>query len=77
MRTGLVDEIVHEIDFHDLIFEAPTKAAQAWFIKQFGPEVNLGNIPPEEVIPLETLRLGLRADTLKEVLIGADEPVPR
>jgi phosphosulfolactate synthase len=77
MRTGLVDEIVHEIDFHDLIFEAPTKAAQAWFIKQFGPEVNLGNIPPEEVIPLETLRLGLRADTLKEVLIGADEPVAR
>src|ERR687892_457042 len=68
MRTGLVDEIVHEIDFHDLIFEAPTKDGQAWFVKQFGPEVNLGNIPPDEVIPLETLRLGLRADTLKEVL---------
>jgi phosphosulfolactate synthase len=69
MRTGLVDEIVHEIDPADLIFEAPTKSAQAWFVKQFGPEVNLGNIPPEEVIPLETLRLGLRADTLKEVLL--------
>ena len=53
-----------------LIFEAPTKASQAWFIKQFGPEVNLGNIPPDEVIPLETLRLGLRGDTLKEVLLG-------
>src|SRR5439155_1330307 len=39
-------------------------------IKHFGPEVNLGNIPPEEVIPLETLRLGLRGDTLKEVLLG-------
>jgi phosphosulfolactate synthase len=68
MRTGLVDEIAHEIDVHDLIFEAPTKDGQAWFVKQFGPEVNLGNIPPDEVIPLETLRLGLRADTLKEVL---------
>jgi phosphosulfolactate synthase len=69
MRTGLVDEIAHEIDIGDLIFEAPTKASQAWFVKHFGPEVNLGNIPPEEVIPLETLRLGLRADTLKEVLL--------
>jgi phosphosulfolactate synthase len=74
MRTGLVDEIAHSIDFHDLVWEAPTKAAQAWFIKQFGPEVNLGNIPPEEVIPLETLRLGLRGDTLKEVLGGDRTP---
>ena len=72
MRTGLVDEIAHEIDFHDLIFEAPTKAGQAWFVKQFGPDVNLGNIPPEEVIALETLRLGLRGDTLKEVLLGGE-----
>jgi phosphosulfolactate synthase len=70
LRTGLVDEIEHSIDFHDLIWEAPTKASQAWFIKHFGPEVNLGNVPPDEVIPLETLRLGLRADTLKEVLLG-------
>ncbi len=70
MRTGLVDEIAHSIDFHDLVWEAPTKNAQAWFIKQFGPSVNLGNIPPDEVIPLETLRLGLRGDTLKEVLLG-------
>jgi len=72
MRTGLVDEIAHSIDFHDLIWEAPTKASQAWFIKHFGPEVNLGNIPPDEVIPLETLRLGLRGDTLREVLLGGD-----
>jgi phosphosulfolactate synthase len=72
MRTGLVDEIAHSIDFHDLIWEAPTKGSQAWFIKHFGPEVNLGNIPPDEVIPLETLRLGLRGDTLKEVLLGGD-----
>ena len=72
MRTGLVDEIAHEIAVDDLIFEAPTKGSQAWFIREFGPSVNLGNIPPEEVIPLETLRLGLRADTLKEVLLGGD-----
>ncbi len=76
MRTGLVDEIAHEIDVGDLIFEAPTKASQAWFVKHFGPEVNLGNIPPDEVIPLETLRLGLRADTLKEVLLR-EQPAAR
>jgi len=50
-----------------VIFEAPTKSSQVWFIKHFGPEVNLGNIPPDEVIPLETLRLGLRGDTLKQM----------
>jgi phosphosulfolactate synthase len=70
MRTGLIDEIVHDISPSDLIFEAPAKSAQAWFVKHFGPEVNLGNIPPDEVIPLETLRRGLRADTLREVLLG-------
>jgi phosphosulfolactate synthase len=73
MRTGLIQEIEHSIDFHDLVWEAPTKQSQAWFVKHFGPDVNLGNIPPEEVIPLETLRLGLRGDTLKEVLLG-NEP---
>ena len=70
MRTGLVDEIAHHVAISDLIFEAPTKSSQAWFIRHFGPSVNLGNIPPDEVIALETLRLGLRADTLKEVLLG-------
>jgi phosphosulfolactate synthase len=73
MRTGLIDEIVHGIDVADIIFEAPTKASQAYFVRHLGPEVNLGNIPPDEVIPLETLRLGLRADTLKEVLLGERE----
>jgi phosphosulfolactate synthase len=76
MRTGLVDEIVHEIPVGELIFEAPAKSSQAWFVKHFGPNVNLGNIPPEEVIPLETLRLGLRGDTLKEVLLGDDAHAP-
>jgi phosphosulfolactate synthase len=74
MRTGLVDEIAHSVDFHDLVWEAPTRSAQAWFIRHFGPEVNLGNIPPEEVIPLETLRLGLRGDTLKEILLRGGTP---
>jgi phosphosulfolactate synthase len=73
MRTGLIAEIEHSVDFHDLVWEAPTKSSQAWFVRHFGPSVNLGNIPPEEVIPLETLRLGLRGDTLKEVLVGNDE----
>jgi phosphosulfolactate synthase len=73
IRMGLIDEIVHGIDLGDIIFEAPTKASQAWFVKTLGPEVNLGNIPPEEVIPLETLRLGLRADTLNEILLRERE----
>jgi phosphosulfolactate synthase len=74
MRTGLIDEIVHGIDVADVVFEAPGTHAQAWFVKRFGPEVNIGNVPPDEVIPLETLRLGLRSDTLKEVLLGEHEP---
>jgi phosphosulfolactate synthase len=72
LRTGLVDEIEHSVPFECLIWEAPTKESQAWFIKHFGTNVNLGNIPPDEVIPLETLRLGLRGDTLKEVLLGGE-----
>ena len=75
MRTGLVDEIVHEVEVGELIFEAPTKSSQAWFVKQFGPNVNLGNIPPDEVIPLETLRRGLRGDTMKELLLGSETTV--
>jgi phosphosulfolactate synthase len=72
MRTTLVEEIAAEVPLDSLVFEAPTKSSQAWFIKAFGPEVNLGNIPPDEVIPLETLRLGLRGDTLKEVLLRGE-----
>jgi phosphosulfolactate synthase len=70
MRTELIAEIGEAVDPANVIFEAPTKAAQAWFVKTFGSDVNLGNIPPDEVIPLETLRRGLRGDTLKEVLLG-------
>ena len=78
MRTELIGEIAMTVGPANVVFEAPTKAAQTWFIKQFGPSVNLGNIPPDEVIPLETLRRGLRGDTLKEVLLGerAGTPAP-
>ena len=73
MRTELIGEIGLEVGPANVIFEAPSKAAQVWFITQFGPSVNLGNIPPDEVIALETLRLGLRGDTLKQILL-AEEP---
>jgi phosphosulfolactate synthase len=52
-----------------LIFETPQVDQQAWFITRFGRDVNLGNIPPEEVIPLETLRLGLRSHTMPKLLL--------
>jgi phosphosulfolactate synthase len=69
IRSGLVDEIAHEVDVDRVIFDAPSKSAQAWFIRRFGPEVNLGNVSASEIIGLETLRLGLRADTLKAILL--------
>jgi phosphosulfolactate synthase len=72
MRTALIEDVARVVGVENVIFEAPSKPAQAWFVNHFGPEVNLGNIPPDEVIPLETLRRGLRADTLKEVLLGRD-----
>ncbi len=75
LRTDLIAEIEQAVGLRDLVWEAPTKSSQAWFIKHFGADVNLGNIPPEEVIPLETLRLGLRGDTLKEVLLSDGEHV--
>jgi phosphosulfolactate synthase len=74
MRTDVVSQVAEAAGLEQIVFEAPTKASQAWFVKQFGPTVNLGNIPPDEVIPLETLRLGLRGDTLKEVLGGDRAP---
>jgi phosphosulfolactate synthase len=77
MRTELIGDIADAVGIDNIVFEAPTKASQAWFVKRFGPEVNLGNIPPDEVIPLETLRLGLRGDTLKEVLLGHQPATPR
>ena len=59
-----VDTLVQAIGLEHLIFEAPQKSQQIWFCKQYGSQVNLGNIAPADVIPVETLRTGLRADTL-------------
>ena len=61
MRTGLIDEIVaRDRRRATSSSRRRRRPSQAWFVKEFGPTVNLGNIPPDEVIPLETLRLGLR-----------------
>lgn len=68
VRSGLVQEILTKIPFEKIIWEAPQKAQQVWFIKLLGANVNLGNIAPEETIPLETIRLGLRGDTFLHFL---------
>ncbi len=68
VREGLVDEILTQIPAETIIWEAPIKAQQVWFIKLIGTNVNLGNIAPAEVIPLETIRLGLRGDTFSHFL---------
>jgi phosphosulfolactate synthase len=65
LRYGLIEDVLHAgIDVDRLLFEAPTTALQAHLITRVGPNVNLGNVPATGVISLETLRLGLRADTL-------------
>lgn len=63
VRSGLVEEILTQIPSEKIVWEAPQKAQQVWFIKLLGTNVNLGNIAPNEVIPLETIRVGLRGDT--------------
>lgn len=68
VRQGLVDEILTQIPEETIIWEAPQKAQQVWFIELIGTNVNLGNIAPSEVIPLETIRLGLRGDTFNHFL---------
>jgi phosphosulfolactate synthase len=72
IRTGLIDEILHAIPADKLLFEAPHKAQQTWFIKLLGPNVNLGNVDPNDIIGLETLRLGLRGDTFFDFLSPID-----
>ena len=62
-RSGLVEEILTKIPQDQIIWEAPQKAQQVWLIKLYGANISLGNIAPNEVIPLETLRLGLRGDS--------------
>ena len=67
-HTYLINKIIAKIKPEDILWEAPQKTQQVWFIKLFGHNVNLGNIAPNEVIPLECLRLGLRGDTFFEFL---------
>jgi phosphosulfolactate synthase len=76
VRMGLIDEIAHAVAPERLLFEAPRKEQQVWFLRRFGPEVNLGNIAPDEVLSLETLRLGLRSDTVADPVPSAP-PSPR
>jgi phosphosulfolactate synthase len=69
VRYGLIEEILSSpIDADDIVFEAPNKTLQTYFIKRLGANVNLANIALADAIPLETLRLGLRSDTL--LLVG-------
>ncbi len=67
-NTALIDDIVLEVGAENVLWEAPNKNQQVWFIKLLGANVNLGNIASNEVVPLETLRLGLRGDTFFEYL---------
>lgn len=73
VRTELVDALIAALPVDRIIFEAPRKDQQAWFVRRLGPGANLGNIPADEVVALETLRLGLRSDTL-DLLPDAGEP---
>lgn len=68
INNSIISAISEHVSLDNVIWEAPMKAQQAWFIKHFGSEVNLGNIAPAEIIPLETLRLGLRGDTFFQFL---------
>ena len=68
VRSDLIDEILTKIPNEDILWEAPKKPQQVWFIKLLGANVNLGNIAWDEVIPLETLRIGLRGDTFFDYL---------
>jgi phosphosulfolactate synthase len=67
-NTELINEILKKVEQEKILWEAPQKSQQAWFIKNFGHNVNLGNIAPREVISLETLRVGLRGDTFSQFL---------
>ncbi len=67
-HTILINRIISKVNPESILWEAPQKNQQVWFIKLFGAEVNLGNIGPNEVIPLECLRLGLRGDTFFDFL---------
>ena len=69
IKSELIDKITKDLAAEKILWEAPKKHQQVWFIKKFGANVNLGNIAHDEVIPLESLRLGLRGDTFDNFLI--------
>ena len=68
INNKIICTIAEHVKLENVIWEAPLKSQQAWFIKHFGANVNLGNIAPNEIIPLESLRLGLRGDTFFQFL---------
>lgn len=68
INNKIIAAIAEHVKLENVIWEAPLKSQQAWFIKNFGANVNLGNIAPNEIIPLESLRLGLRGDTFFQFL---------
>jgi len=68
INSKIISAISEQVKLENVIWEAPLKSQQAWFIKHFGANVNLGNIAPNEIIPLESLRLGLRGDTFFQFL---------
>jgi phosphosulfolactate synthase len=68
VRSDLIEEITRKVKVEDILWEAPKKSQQVWFIKLLGANVNLGNIATNEIIPLECLRLGLRGDTFFDYL---------
>jgi len=68
INNSIIGAISDHVKLENVIWEAPLKSQQAWFIKHFGANVNLGNIAPHEIIPLESLRIGLRGDTFFQFL---------
>lgn len=68
INNTIICTIADHVKLENVIWEAPLKSQQAWFIKHFGANVNLGNIAPNEIIALESLRLGLRGDTFFQFL---------
>lgn len=75
----LINKIMAKVNNDNILWEAPKKPQQVWFLKHMGPNVNLGNIAPNDIIPLECLRLGLRGDTfftwLPEDIVKKSQPV--
>ncbi len=65
VHEAVVDALLEAVEPAVVIFEAPRKAQQAWFIRRLGPNANLANIPPTALLALEALRVGLRADTIR------------